>query len=121
MMAGQRVDRLIPMATNAPVQSDTYDWTVPVADRIESVVDTVRDKTTVPATQVARGIVYGIVVLVLALVILVLLIIGLMRVLYVYLPIHPLARRIWVADAIVSAIFLGAGALVWRLRRPKEV
>jgi hypothetical protein len=120
-MAGQRVDRLIPMATDAPVQSDTYDWTAPVADRIESVVDTVRDKTTVPATQVARGIVYGIVVLVLALVILVLVIIGLMRVLYVYLPIHPLARRIWVADAIVSAIFLGAGALVWRLRRPREV
>jgi hypothetical protein len=120
-MPARRVDRLNSMATNAPVHGDPYDWTVPVADRIESVVDTVRDKTTVPATQVARGLVYGIVVLVLVLVTLVLVIIGLMRVLYVYLPIHPLARRIWVADAIVSAIFLGAGALVWRLRRPKEV
>jgi hypothetical protein len=109
------------MATNAPVQSDPYDWTIPVADRIESVVDTVRDKTTVPATQVARALVYGIIVLVLVLVALVVVVLGLTRLLYVYLPIHPLARRVWVADAIVSAIFLGAGALVWRLRRPREV
>ena len=29
------------------------------------------------------------------------------RLLYVYLPIHPLSRRIWIADAIAAAIFLG--------------
>jgi hypothetical protein len=115
------VARLTSVATNAPVQSDSYDWTVPVADRIEAVVDTVRDKTTVPATQVARGLVYGLISLVLLLVVLVIVIITLSRFLYVYLPIDPLSRRVWVADMIVAAIFLGAGALIWRLRRPREV
>jgi hypothetical protein len=42
------------------------------------------------------------------------------RVLIVYLPIHPLARRVWVADAIASAIFLGSGAFLWRLRLARE-
>ncbi len=105
------------MTSPLPAQPG-HDWPSEVADRIDSVVGAVRDKTTVPALEVARAVVYGAVVVVLATCIVVLLVIALLRLLYVYLPIQPLARRVWVADAIVSAIFLGGGALVWRRRRP---
>ena len=96
------------MADQSPAPLADRDWTVEVTDRIESVVGTVRDKTTVPATKVAELVVFGVVA-------------AcwrwwpsscwcccIIRLLYVYLPIHPLSRRVWIADAIVAAIFLGA-------------
>jgi hypothetical protein len=108
------------MALNSPVAPEEHDWTYEVTDRIESVVTTVREKTTVPAIIGARGVVYGIVAVVLAVVLLAMFIILALRLLYVYLPIHPLARRVWIADAIVSAIFLGAGAFAWWKGRVKD-
>jgi hypothetical protein len=95
------------------------DWTVEVADRIESVVDTVRAKTTVPVTTAAHVIVFGLVAGVLGSVAFFLLVVAGVRVLDVYLPFHPLPRRVWVVDAGAAAIFLGAGAFLWRKRRPK--
>ena len=79
------------------------DWTAQTADRIESVVETVRDKTTVPVTKAARAVVYGLVAGALVSLALVLLVIGLFR-LHVYLPflggpsrrsegVHHLPRR----------------------------
>ena len=57
------------MADQSPVQTPpTGDWTVEVTDRIESVVGTVRDKTTVPATKAARLVVFGLVAAMLAMV-----------------------------------------------------
>jgi hypothetical protein len=109
------------MAPNGPAQTGDHDWTVQVADRIESVVETVRDKTTKPATLVARGLVYGLVAGVLGAALLFLLVLGLTRVLDVYLPFHPIGRRVWVVDAGAAAIFLGSGAFLWRRRRPKSV
>lgn len=97
------------------------DWTYEVAGRIESVVGAVRDKTTVPATLVARGVVYGVVVGSLASVFLFLLVIGAVRALDVYLPFDPVGRRVWVVDAGASAIFLALGAFLWRKRRQKSV
>jgi hypothetical protein len=108
------------MALDTPITPEDHDWTYEVTDRIESVVTTVREKTTVPAVIGARGVVYGIVVAVLAIVLLVLFIIAALRLLYVYLPIHPLSRRVWVADLIVSAIFLGSGAFLWLKGRVKN-
>jgi uncharacterized membrane protein YqjE len=97
------------------------DWTVEVSDRIESVVETVRDKTTVPATKVAEVVVFGVVASLLAVVAFVSLLLLIIRLFYVYLPIHPLSRRVWIADAIVAAIFLLAGMFCWRMRRPKRL
>ncbi|MGH9060740.1 MAG: hypothetical protein ACRDZY_14690, partial [Acidimicrobiales bacterium] len=74
------------------------DWTAEVADRIESVVGTVRDKTTVPLTKVARGLVFGMVVAVAGLIALGLLIVAVIR-LHVYLPFQPEGRRVWVTYA----------------------
>ena len=95
------------------------DWTVDVANRIESVVETVRDKTTVPVTKVAQMVVFGLVAGILGLLVLFLLVLGGVRLLDVYVPIHPLSRRVWIIDAVASAIFLGSGAFLWSRRRPK--
>jgi hypothetical protein len=94
------------------------DWTVQVADRIEAVVETVRDKTTVPATKVARILVYGLVAGGLLAVALVLLAIALFR-LHGYWPFHPEGRKVYVTYAALAAIFLASGAFLWRMRTPK--
>jgi hypothetical protein len=96
-----------------------HDWPADVAARVESVVGTVRDKTTVPATFIARAVVYGLILGVLGAALGVLFVIVVVRVLDVYLPFHPIGRRVWVVDAGASAIFLGSGMFLWRRRRPK--
>ena len=96
------------------------DWTDEVADRIESVVSSVRDKTTVPVTKAARALVFGVVAGTLGAAAFLLIVIAAIRVLDVYLPYHPLGRRVWTVDAAAAAIFLGAGAFAWRRRRPRE-
>src|SRR5438309_9145097 len=88
------------------------DWTVQAADRIESVVGTIRDKTVVPVTTVARGIVYGILAGVLGVMALLLLAVGAIRALAVYLPFHvgeSHARSVWASYAIVGGIFVLLG------------
>jgi hypothetical protein len=95
------------------------DWPAEVTARIESLVGTVRDKTTVPATTAARAIVYGLVAGVLGAGALVLLIVGGVRLLDVYLPFHPTGRRVWVVDAGASGLLLLAGMFLWRRRRPR--
>jgi hypothetical protein len=82
-------------------------------DRIEAVVETVREKTTVPAQKVARAIVYGLVAAIMALLALVLIVIGLLR-LHVYLPFQPEGRKVWVTYVSLGAIFVLVGALLWR-------
>jgi hypothetical protein len=108
------------MSDQSPVPASGTDWTVELTNQIESVVATVRDNTTVPVTRAAEAIVFGLVGAMLGVVGVIFLVLLLQRVLMVYLPVHPLARRVWVADAITSAIFLGAGALLWRLRLARE-
>jgi hypothetical protein len=73
----------------------------------------------VPATFVARALVYGVVVGVLGTALLLLIVIAGVRVLDNYLPFHPVGRRVWVVDLAAAAIFLGSGTFLWRKRRPK--
>lgn len=96
------------------------DWTVEVVHRIDTVVGTVRNKTTVPITTIARGVVFGLVVAVAAILALTLLSISVVRLLVAYLPFHPEGRRVWVSYAGLGAIFLLAGAFAWRKRRPAK-
>ena len=106
------------MAQTVPRPPDgADDWTVKTADRIELVVETVRDKTTVPVQKAARAVVYGLVAAVMGLLAFVLSLIGLFR-LHRYLPFHTEARRVWVTYAGLGAIFLIAGLFSWRRRRP---
>jgi len=108
------------MSDHAPGSAVGRDWPDEVADRIESVVGTVRARTTVPVTKAARGVVFGLVAGVLGTAAFLLFIIAIVRLLDVYLPWHPLARRVWTVDAGAAAIFLGAGAFAWRKRRPRD-
>lgn len=110
---------LFAMTSPSPA-SPGNEWPAEVAGRIESLVGTVRDKTTVPATTAARAVVYGLVLGMLGAAIGILIVISLVRLLDVYLPFGPLGRRVWVVDAGASAIFLAGGAFMWRKRRPRR-
>jgi hypothetical protein len=99
-------------------RSNTTDWTVQVADKVESVVVGVRDKTTVPLSKVARALVYGLIAATLGIVALVLVAILAVRVLS-YLPLHSPApdthgRAVWVAEAIIGGIFTVPGLFFLR-------
>lgn len=94
--------------------SESGDWSAQAADTIESVVGSIRDKTTVPLTTVARGIVYGIVAGVMGGAALLLLAIALVRVFDVYIP-----GNVWTVYAVIGGLFTVGGLLLWRMRRPK--
>lgn len=96
------------------------DWTVEVADHIEAVVGAVRDKTAVPATKVARALVFGSVAGLLGSLALVLAVVGIFRLVNVYLPFSPLGRRVWASYLLIGAIFLLSGTLLWRRRTPRH-
>lgn len=98
-----------------------HDWPVEVADRLESVVVAVRDRTTVPITRLARILVLGIVAAAAGLVAGILVLVALVRIIDVYLPFGPYAARVWVAYAGLGAIFLLLGAFCWSKRSPKEI
>lgn len=105
------------MTSPSPV-TPGQDWPAEVAHRIESVVGTVRDKTTIPALRGAQALVYGFLLGVLGAILLILTVIALVRILDLYLPIHPQGRRVWIVDAAAAAIFMTVGLLAWRRRRP---
>ena len=99
-------------ATPTPTTGTTSpDWTVQVADTIESVVGSVRDKTAVPLETVARALVYGIVLGTIGVTALILVTAILIRVLSYVL-------EVWAAYAIIGGLFTLGGMLLWRKRRP---
>jgi hypothetical protein len=109
------------MADQAPVTTADRDWTVEITDRIETVVGTVRDKTTEPVLGAADTVVFGLIAAMLGLLACIFLLVAVLRLLYVYVPIHPISRRVWIVDAFMAAILLGSGTLLWRKRNPKRV
>ncbi len=105
------------MADDAP-QSDQPDLIVQLTDRLESSVGAVRNKVTIPVIKVAQLVVYSVVA-------------GssegcccsssCSRSCGCSTPIcrfDPQGRRVWVADAIATAIFLFSGLFLWRRRGP---
>lgn len=101
----------VPTAQVAPAAPSAQDWTVQVADTIESVVGSIRDKTTVPLQTVARALVYGLLIAVAGTAALVLTTILLVRLGSYVLP-------VWAVDAILGGLFTLAGLFLWRKRRP---
>ena len=111
---------LLFMADQTHASPAGHDWTDEVADRLESVVSTVRDKTTVPVLKTARVLIFGLVAGFLGAVAFVLTVIGFVRLLDDYLPYHPYSRRVWTVYAVASAIFLAVGAFAWHRRSPRR-
>ncbi|MFI5041891.1 MAG: hypothetical protein ACHQNA_08595 [Acidimicrobiales bacterium] len=112
----------VPTVPGPTAPGESKDWTVQAADTVESVVLTVKEKTTVPLTTAARGLVYGIVVGVLGIMALILVAVAMIRFLTVYLPVgknHGL-YRVWVSDLIVGGIFTLAGLFAWSKRAMRE-
>jgi hypothetical protein len=107
-------------ARPGPAISLGGDWPEQVAGRLEGAVGTLRDKTTVPVTKVARAVVFGLVIAVGAALVFLFLVVAFVRLLDVYLPFHPYGRRVWVVDAGIGAIFLLAGSFCWSKRSPKK-
>lgn len=96
-------------------------WASEVADTIERVVGTVRDKTTRPIVMVARALVFGLLGAFVGLMALVLLLIGLTRGMQAALeaPLsHPTA--VWVSYLVIGGLFCLAGAFCMAKRNPKE-
>jgi hypothetical protein len=99
------------------------DWTSEATEAIESLVLTVKDKTTVPATTIARGVVYGIVIAALGVAAAICLAIAGVRFLTVYLPVGRVNHghhRVWVADLLLGLLFTIAGLFCWSRRATKE-
>lgn len=120
----QTVQPSAPVSPSAPARSQTGpDWTVQAADTIDNVVTTIRDKSVVPLTTVARAIVYGLIAGVLGIAALVLVTALLVRFLDVYLPFHvgtSHARSVWITDALIGGIFSLAGLLLLRMARSNK-
>ena len=93
------------------------DWPAQATDKIVSVVEQVRDRTTGPAITVARGLVYGVLAGILGGVCIVLFIICLVRLLDTYVVGED---NTWLAHLIVGVLFSAVGAFLWTQRRPKD-
>ncbi len=97
------------------------DWPAQIADSIESIVGSVRDKTTGPLLTIARAVVYGTFGTVIAVAVLILLIIGSVRFVNGYLPDKIFGEEhTWATYLIIGLVFTLAGALLWSRRRARE-
>ena len=107
----------------APISS--RDWTAQAADTIETVVVTVKDKTTVPLRTVARAIVYGLVLAALGAVLTVALVAGLIRLADVYLlgwagRTTDGQLRLYIPYLVVGMVLTLGGLACWTRRTAKE-
>ncbi|HZN13668.1 MAG TPA: hypothetical protein VFB78_05330 [Acidimicrobiales bacterium] len=93
-----------------PLEPHSPDWPAQAADKVVDVVDAIRDKTTVPLTTVARGIVYGLVVAAMGTAVAVLLAIAAVRFVDVWIP-----GGVWRAHLAVGIAFSVAGLIALRV------
>ena len=91
------------------VMSD--DWTTDAVDNIERVVATVRGRTVVPAQNVTRAIVFGLLTAFFVLAALTIVSIGLFRLVDIYVP-----AGVWATYLIFGGIFAVAGTFCWAQR-----
>jgi hypothetical protein len=88
------------------------DLPVKATDRIDQLVELLRDKSVRPLTLAARAIMFGIIVFAASVVTVTLLSITLVRILTVYV----FDGRVWLSDLLVGLLWVAAGLLLWWLR-----
>jgi hypothetical protein len=107
-----------PISSADNEASSTDDWPAQMADSIERVVGSVRDKTTGPALTIARAVVYGTFAGVVAVAAIVLFVITAVRLLDVYLPDALFGEtHTWAAHLLLGLLFTIAGTVMWLKRR----
>lgn len=97
------------------------DWPTQATETIVGLVDSVKDKTTGPATTIARAVVYGTLAAIVATAALVLFLVVLVRgfdilaqIVLDAIGIEKAGRSVWIAHLITGLLFLGPGLLAWR-------
>ncbi len=117
-MSVEGQDRLITRtATRSDAigaSSDGQDWPAQATAQIVRTVDLVRTKTTEPAVQVARGVVYGLLIAILAVTAGSLACVMLIRFVDIWVP-----GDVYWAYLIVGGVLLLAGIVAWSLRTRK--
>lgn len=103
-------DRLSTPSGAATTPSSERDWTDQVADLIVDKIDLLRDRTTGSIVTVARGAVYGLVALFVVAVVLIVFLAFLGRL------IDVVPGALWLKYAVLGALFVLAGGLVWSKR-----
>ena len=91
-------------------RDDDGDWTVRAADGIERLVGSIRDKTSLPLTTLARALVFGLLAAVMGVFVAVLVSVMLVRVVDVITG----EGNVWIAHLIVGGIFALAGGFLLR-------
>jgi hypothetical protein len=87
------------------------DWAGQAADTVENLVGLARDKTVVPARNVAKTLVYGLLIGFIAVCALVLLAYGTFSLVDDYLP-----GKAWATHLLFGGIFVLAGGFCWTRR-----
>ena len=96
-------------------------WPAELADTVERVVGTVKEKATKPAVHVTRGIVFGLLAAFLGVVAVTLLLIGTSRGLQALLDLFMSPERaVYVSYLLLGGILCLAGALFLRKRQSPE-
>jgi hypothetical protein len=93
-------------------------WPAELADTVERVVGTVRERATTPVVKVTRGIVYGLLSAMVGLAALTLLLIALTRALQALLDLAVTpAQAVYLSYLIMGGILSLAGLLILRKRQ----
>jgi hypothetical protein len=84
-------------------------------DRIDQLVELLRDKSVRPLTLAARAIMFGVIVFAASIVTVTLLSITFVRILTVY----AFDGRVWLSDLVVGLLWVAAGVVLWWQRTPR--
>ena len=96
-------------------------WANKTLALIDQLVGFVRDKTTRPLANLIRSIVFGLIAIVAGLIVFILFLIGLARGVHEFLDIWlTRPNAVWVSYFVLSAIFVGTGAILMRKRHASE-
>lgn len=100
-----------------PSQPSEHDVVDKALHTFDHVLDVVHDRVLRPVLIAGKTVAFGFILLLMGLVLVTVLVIGALRVMNVYL----FAGHEWLSYAIVGAISVTIGLVLWRRRRPIEL